>query len=79
MRVDELAQSAQATMIPQCGLAPGSIGIIGSHLARKFDPGTLRYLNLRVGALPQHPTGRLGYAGNWSLAGLCMNISPIAM
>jgi saccharopine dehydrogenase-like NADP-dependent oxidoreductase len=25
---------------------------------------------LRVGALPRHPTGQLGYAGNWSLEGL---------
>jgi saccharopine dehydrogenase-like NADP-dependent oxidoreductase len=30
----------------------------------------LRTLKLRVGALPQHPTGQLGYAGNWSLEGL---------
>jgi saccharopine dehydrogenase (NAD+, L-lysine-forming) len=57
-------------MIPQCGLAPGAVGIIGAHLASRFDPGTLRYLKLRVGALPQSPTGQLGYAGNWSLAGL---------
>lgn len=68
--VRKLAESAKAAMIPQCGLAPGAIGIIGSHLAQKFDAGTLRYLKLRVGALPQHPTGQLGYAGNWSLAGL---------
>ena len=68
--VRKMAQSAGQTMIPQCGLAPGAIGIIGAHLAAKFDAGTLRYLKLRVGALPQHPTGQLGYAGNWSLAGL---------
>ncbi len=68
--VRKLAQSAPKTMIPQCGLAPGAIGIIGAHLAAKFDAGTLRYLKLRVGALPQSPTGQLGYAGNWSLAGL---------
>ncbi len=68
--VRKLAQSAQKTMIPQCGLAPGAVGIIGAHLASKFDAGTLHYLRLRVGALPQSPTGQLGYAGNWSLAGL---------
>lgn len=68
--IQALAQSANMTMIPQCGLAPGAIGIIGAHLASKFDVGTLRYLKLRVGALPQHPAGQLGYAGNWSLAGL---------
>ena len=68
--VRKLAQRAHKPMIPQCGLAPGIIGIIGSHLAKKFDRGTLRSLKLRVGALPQHPTGQLGYACNWSPEGL---------
>lgn len=68
--VRKLGQSAPSAMIPQCGLAPGAVGIIGAHLAAQFDAGTLRYLKLRVGALPQSPTGQLGYAGNWSLAGL---------
>ena len=68
--VRDLAATSKKAMIPQCGLAPGAIGIIGSSLAAKFDVGTLRFLKMRVGALPQHPTGQLGYAGNWSLAGL---------
>ena len=68
--VQKLAKSAKRAMVPQCGLAPGIIGIIGAHLAAKFDEGTLRYVKMRVGALPQNPTGQLGYAGNWSLAGL---------
>ena len=68
--VQKLARTAKKPMIPQCGLAPGIIGIIGSHLAKEFDKKTLRYLRLRVGALPRHPTGQLGYAGNWSLEGL---------
>ena len=68
--VRRLAKTAKQCMIPQCGLAPGIIGIIGSHLAKQFDKDTLRSLKLRVGALPQHPTGQLGYAGNWSLEGL---------
>jgi saccharopine dehydrogenase-like NADP-dependent oxidoreductase len=68
--VRALAQSANKVMVAQCGLAPGVIGIIGAHLASMFDTGTLRHLKLRVGALPKHSTGLLGYAGNWSLAGL---------
>jgi len=68
--VRKLARTSKKPMIPQCGLAPGIIGIIGAHLAREFDKKTLRYLRLRVGALPQHPSGQLGYAGNWSLEGL---------
>ena len=66
----KLAKNSSKAMVPQCGLAPGLIAIIGAHLATKFDPGALRFLKLRVGALPKHPTGQLGYAGNWSLAGL---------
>lgn len=68
--VRKLGSTAKSVMVPQCGLAPGAVGIIGAYLAHKFDASTLRYLKLRVGALPQHPTGQLGYAGNWSLAGL---------
>ena len=68
--IRKLAETSKAVMIPQNGLAPGFIGIVGSHLAKKFDDGSLRHIKLRVGALPQHPIGQLGYAGNWSLVGL---------
>ena len=68
--IRDLAQTATGVMIPQNGLAPGFIGILASHLASQFDPGSLRHIKMRVGALPQHPIGQLGYAGNWSLEGL---------
>ena len=55
-------------MVPQCGLAPGFVGIIGAHLAEMFDK--VRSIRLRVGALPQNPTGLLGYAFNWSPEGV---------
>jgi saccharopine dehydrogenase-like NADP-dependent oxidoreductase len=55
-------------MAPQCGLAPGFIGIVGASLARPFD--ALRSIELRVGALPKHPRGALGYAFNWSPEGV---------
>ena len=57
-------------MIPHNGLAPGFIGMLGAYLAQQFEPGALRHIKLRVGALPQHPTGQLGYAVNWSPEGL---------
>lgn len=63
-----LAETANVLMAPQCGLAPGFIGIVGASLAAELD--TCRSLRLRVGALPQHPTGLLGYAFNWSAAGV---------
>jgi len=63
-----MSETATAVMAPQCGLAPGFVGIVGAHLADKFDK--VRTIRLRVGALPQHPTGLLGYAFNWSPDGV---------
>jgi saccharopine dehydrogenase-like NADP-dependent oxidoreductase len=68
-RVMELAAGeASAAFAPQCGLAPGLIGIIGASIAKTFD--LIRSIELKVGALPQHPTGLLGYAINWSPEGV---------
>ncbi len=64
----ELSQSSSGVMVPQCGLAPGFIGIVGADLIERFDQ--VRSLKLRVGALPQNPTGLLGYAFNWSPEGV---------
>ena len=63
-----LAATAKGVMAPQCGLAPGFVGIVGANLAERFD--RVRSIRLRVGALPQHPTGMLGYAFNWSPEGV---------
>ncbi len=64
----ELSKDARAVLAPQCGLAPGFIGIVGAALAADFDK--LRSIELRVGALPEHPSGVLGYAFNWSPEGV---------
>jgi saccharopine dehydrogenase-like NADP-dependent oxidoreductase len=53
---------------PQCGLAPGLIGIVGASLTRHFTD--IRSIELKVGALPRHPAGLLGYAFNWSAEGV---------
>ena len=66
--VIELAESAGGVMAPQCGLAPGFIGIVGAAQVGAFD--VCRSLRLRVGALPQNPTGLMGYAFNWSPEGV---------
>jgi saccharopine dehydrogenase (NAD+, L-lysine-forming) len=66
--IQEMAKTSKRAMIPQCGLAPGFIGIVGASLLDRFD--SVRSLRLRVGALPQHPTGLLGYAFNWSPEGV---------
>ena len=66
--IRDLAKTAKGLMAPQCGLAPGFVGIVGAHLAEPFDK--VRSIRLRVGALPQNPTGLLGYAFNWSPEGV---------
>ena len=66
--IRDMSATAKGVMAPQCGLAPGFVGIVGAHLAEQFD--SVRSIKLRVGALPQHPTGLLGYAFNWSPEGV---------
>lgn len=66
--IQDLAPTARGVMAPQCGLAPGFISIVGADLASRFDQ--IRSIELRVGALPQHPRGLLGYAFNWSPEGV---------
>ncbi|MBF0573823.1 MAG: saccharopine dehydrogenase NADP-binding domain-containing protein [Desulfamplus sp.] len=64
----EMSKTAKSVMAPQCGLAPGFIAIVGASLASNFTK--IRSIKLRVGALPQNPTGLLGYAFNWSPEGV---------
>jgi len=64
----QMSATAQAVMSPQCGLAPGFIAIVGASLVERFS--RIRSIKLRVGALPQNPTGLLGYAFNWSPEGV---------
>ncbi len=66
--IRELATTATAVMAPQCGLAPGFVGIVAAGQAARFE--RCRSIRMRVGALPQHPTGLLGYAFNWSPEGV---------
>jgi saccharopine dehydrogenase-like NADP-dependent oxidoreductase len=66
--IRELSKTSRGLMAPQCGLAPGFVGIVGAAQVGAFDE--CRSLRLRVGALPQHPTGLMGYAFNWSPEGV---------
>lgn len=65
--IGERAVEGQLFM-PQCGLAPGFISIVAQHLASGFD--RLDSVRMRVGALPQFPTGALKYNLTWSTDGL---------
>ena len=66
--IKRLADGARTAFMPQCGLAPGFIGIVAHHLAQSFD--TLHDVKMRVGALPAFPTNALKYNLTWSVDGL---------
>ncbi len=68
--MSEIATEARGGQIfmPQCGLAPGFVSIVAQHLTESFD--SLETVYMRVGALPQFPTGALMYNLTWSTDGL---------
>ena len=66
--IRDLAKTSKSVMAPQCGLAPGFIGIVGADLVTRFEK--LRDMELRVGALPRYPNGLLAYSFTWSPAGV---------
>src|SRR5260221_1611766 len=63
-----MSQGRQASFMPQCGLAPGAINIIGSGIANSFK--TIRSFEMRVGALPLSASNQMKYYLSWSTAGL---------
>lgn len=66
--IRNLSTTSEIVMAPQCGLAPGIIGVIGAHLVQNFEK--IRSIEMRVGALPKYPNGKMGYSFNWSAAGV---------
>ncbi|HEX4414767.1 MAG TPA: saccharopine dehydrogenase NADP-binding domain-containing protein [Lacipirellulaceae bacterium] len=68
--VASIAESSADGQIfmPQCGLAPGFISIVANDLINWFDK--IETVKMRVGALPQFPTGELKYNLTWSTDGL---------
>mgnify|MGYP001174104920 CR=1 FL=1 len=67
-QIKALAQAAQTALVPQCGLAPGFVSIVASHLAQRFE--RLDSLRLRTGALPLYPSNSLNYNLTWSTEGV---------
>ena len=66
--IEAMGTSAVGVLAPQCGLAPGFIGIVGGDLAKQFDE--IRDIELRVGALPRYPNGQMAYSFTWSPTGV---------
>src|ERR687885_51702 len=63
-----IAADADTAFVPQCGLAPGFVGIVARGLVRRFE--RVRAVRLRVGALPRYTTNPLKYNLTWSTEGL---------
>src|SRR5215212_8250392 len=67
--IQRLAGSShRAVFVPQCGLAPGAINIIGASLIEPLDQ--VKSLELRVGALPLSANNQMKYYLSWSSSGL---------
>jgi len=66
--IKEIGAGAGVALVPQCGLAPGFICILGADMAARFD--TVKTIKMRVGALPLYPTNALRYNVTWSVDGL---------
>jgi saccharopine dehydrogenase-like NADP-dependent oxidoreductase len=66
--IKEIGAGANVALVPQCGLAPGFICILGADMAARFD--TVKAIKMRVGALPLYPTNALRYNVTWSVDGL---------
>lgn len=66
--IKQIAEGASVALMPQCGLAPGFICVLGADMAARFDK--VRTIKMRVGALPLYPTNALRYNVTWSVDGL---------
>lgn len=62
------ASQSESLFVPQCGLAPGLVSIIGQGLIHDFDQ--VAQLSMRVGAVPMNVSNPLNYALTWSTEGL---------
>jgi saccharopine dehydrogenase-like NADP-dependent oxidoreductase len=60
--------SAGRAFMPACGVSPGLVDLFAADLVSAFDEDI--DLVVRVGALPQERTNRLGYGLIWNLDGL---------
>ncbi len=57
-------------IVPDCGLAPGLANVMAEELIDAADSGPIDSIQMRVGALPQHPAGSLAYQLAFNPAGL---------
>ena len=67
---DAAAREANVAVVPDCGLAPGMADVLAVGVVAELGDGPVEEVRLRVGALPQVPTGALGYQLAFNPAGL---------
>lgn len=70
--LDGTAKNAGIKVVPDCGIAPGSVSVIAQLCIDRLG-GRADYVHIRVGGLPQEPTGPLKYAQVFSVRGLISN------
>lgn len=66
--IEKMAKRTHGYFVPRCGVAPGFIQIIASHMMKSYE--IVERASLRVGALPENPTNALKYNLTWSTDGL---------
>jgi len=64
----DTARKAEVTIIPDCGLAPGLVGVLAADGVAKLDRTAA--IHIRVGGLPQRPKPPLNYGLLFSAHGL---------
>jgi lysine 6-dehydrogenase len=63
----DAARAAGVAVVPDCGLAPGSLNVLAEYWRNEW---TYRGVKLYCGGLPQHPQGTLKYTLTFSPWGL---------
>lgn len=66
--IKRIAEGAQTVFVPQCGLAPGFIGLVANNLMQSFNE--VDSVKMRVGALPINASNALQYSLTWSTDGI---------
>ncbi len=64
----ERARAEEASVIPDCGLAPGMVNIIAEHGIQQLD--AVEAVRIYVGGLPQNPEPPLNYQIVYSIEGV---------
>jgi len=68
LQLNESAEKAGVTVVPDCGVAPGISNVLIGHALAKLDE--VESIFIMVGGLPEKPVPPLDYTITWSAEGL---------